>query len=543
MRPKVEGPVRWKTGEPGLVAEIDRCLEDGLGRKTRLHHTPRRSVYKLGLAGDDTSGPRGIALKIHHRRPGKHTLRDGLKRALGQSSARREWQSLGRLQSIGVPVPGPLAWGRLPNGDEVVVCTFIEGIPLLDCLPTADEAMQGALLESLGETLSTLYSADFRHGDLHVGNLMVLPKKEREEIVLLDVGSASRSRRESTRRTDLARLELSLLRAGFCAPARATLRKQLDVGPTFPKAYARFLKDHLRGRARRVFALGRRTAEARHGKAHGLRASRFSGTALTEAMSRAEHLPGEVRRGGRVRLVEIETEAGHLIVKESHAGSWRRALADRFRGSPAARAFHRGRRQGLLAERTAPPLAFLEERSFGVPKRSWLILEYVGEQDLDALRLPPGESQENLGRSFGEWLAEGHSLGLSHRDAKANNIRVVRDRDAWHFAWVDLEDLEGPRDLPRSDRIRTWSQICASLPDAFFSLETRRAALSAYTTQMAYADGEQERDPAVAKNRHEALVREIAQASLARQHRWRGEGCDCAQADRAGQAGQAEAND
>ncbi len=556
MRPSVEGRIVWLAGDSAITDEIDLCLAEGLGRTNKLHHTPRRSVYKIGLkalassspsASAAETGPHSLAFKIHHLRPGVHALREGVKRRLFRSSGRREWHALRRLHALGVPVPTPRAWGRLPSGDEVVACDFIEGIPLLDCVPTADEAMQEALLASLGESLAALYAEGFRHGDLHVGNLMVLPspRKDKEQIVLLDVQSATRSRREATRLTDLARLELSLLRAGFAPAARAALRAQLQVGHAFPRAYARFLKDYVRGRARRVLAVGRRTAEAKVDSRLGLRASRFPNEALALALknvqAQLEEPPNETRRGGRVRLFDVNLnlnlsvdgedgdggEEGALVIKQTEAGSWRRALADRFRGSPAARAFHKARAIAVLAERAATPLAFVEERRFTLPLRSWLVLERHGEQDMDTLRLPPGEAQMRLGRAFGRWLAEGHALGLSHRDAKGNNVRVHQSEGEWHFAWIDLEDLTGPDHVRRRDRIRLWSQIGASLPDAYFRIDARLAAFDAYEEQIAYADGESGSDSAGAQGRRKDMLREIAEASLARQHRWRGEDCAC----------------
>lgn len=530
MKGQVEGPVAWLDGDPQITAEIDQCLASGFSRGSRLHHTPRRSVYKLGIASLDPSKATrsSIAFKVHHLRSGVRALREGVKRKLLLSSARREWRALTQLHALGVPVPTPRALGRLPSGDEIVVCDFVEGIPLLDCLTTADEAMQIALLGSLAESLEVLYTHGFRHGDLHVGNLMVLasPQNAREQVILLDVQSATRSRREATRLGDLARLELSLHRAGFSPRARAAFRTQLGAGSSFPAAYALFLQDHIRGRARRVLAIGRRTARAEAGTCRGLRTSRFSNEAFAGALHQAHLLnadpPSQKRRNGRVRLFEIESKDGDLIVKQTEAGSWRRAFADRFRGSAAARAFHNARAIALLEDRAATPLAFAEEYRLGLPFKSWLILERQGEQDLDALRLPPGEPQERLGRAFGRWLAEGHALGLSHRDAKGNNIRVQKIGDTWHFGWVDLEDLTGPAVITRADRIRVWAQIGASLPDAFFRIDARLAAFDAYEERMSYANEE----TGVPAHRIETL-RAIAQASVKRQHRWLGEDCAC----------------
>jgi len=64
-----------------------------------------------------------------------------------------------------------------------------------------------------------------------------------------------------------------------------------------------------------------------------------------------------------------------------------------------------------------------------------------------------------------------------------------------------------------SDRLRALAQLNASLDDEAFPIEARHAALDAYRERLPF-------DAGLARIRSQ-----IASQSLARDHRWRGEGC------------------
>jgi hypothetical protein len=230
------------------------------------------------------------------------------------------------------------------------------------------------------------------------------------------------------------------------------------------------------------------------------------------------------RRQGRVRIQTVEADGCTVVVKRFEVGSARRALADRIRGGPAARAFHRGQAHRLLAHRTARPLAYLEELRFGLPIRSWLVMEKVGEVDLDAYRPTSPELARRIASRLGLWLAEGHAWGLAHRDLKGSNLRLEISGDAIRFWLIDLEDLsEGPVELSRAERIGALSQLNASLAEEAFDGASRLAALERYWTRLPFVTNASEASNA---DDLRGIATEIARRSLARGHRWQGRGCE-----------------
>jgi len=505
--------IAWHAGTQDTCRRIELALAKSTPSAATLTKNPRRSVLGLDLPGEDPPAalPSRIILKTHHTATGRHAARERIKRLLGRSPARREWHALERLFAAGVPVPRPLAWGRLDNGDVIVVTECLEGGPITHVATDPNHPRDRALIEALAAAITRLHEAGYRHGDLHLGNCWAMDGR----VGLLDLQHAGPLRSTQDRLRDLAQLELSLARAGWSAEARRALRERSSAGPDFDRVLRRFLRDHIRGRSRRVLHVGRNWTATSIRGARGLRDRELSQLALEailEASRNAE--PIDTRRDGRVRIIECRVAGRDYVVKENSADSLRRALADRLRGSPARRAFRRGQANALLSDWSPRPLAYLERHRLGLPRLGWLVLEKVGDEDLDRYEPKSPDEARRIACALGGWLAEAHAWGLRHRDLKAGNLRIEIRGDAIRFWLIDLEDLDEPSDPTHASHVRALAQLNASLDDAAFGVDARIEGLDAYLRRTRFADAP-------------ALRREIARRSLAREHRWRGEGCDC----------------
>jgi hypothetical protein len=218
-------------------------------------------------------------------------------------------------------------------------------------------------------------------------------------------------------------------------------------------------------------------------------------------------------------------------VKGTAAGTPIGRLVAGVRGSRGRRAFENGRREQLLLARTARPLAWLEERGpAGSRGASVLVLEKVGEAELDVYRPESEVAAHALADCVAEGIAELHAVGVLHGDLKGSNVRIGRrhevaatdaSRAGFDFWLVDLEDLAW-RTRPSDDaRLEAWSQLNASLPDAHFACAVREAALARALALLPFD---------AAHLDFAGARREIVRRSLARNHRWRGDGArDAAQ--------------
>ncbi|MEZ4332916.1 MAG: lipopolysaccharide kinase InaA family protein [Myxococcota bacterium] len=542
-------PIEWLAGEPALR----RALDEALGAAppctpTLLRSNPRRTLHATTLPpSNDRPAPLRIVLKTHHLATGRHPLRDALKRRVGRSPARREWQALVALHAAGVPVPRPLAYGRLASGDELVVQGFVPGRPLVAAFAASGDAGRTALVDALARTLDDLARAGWIHGDLHLGNLRLVdpfappreehardgpvpdahPRDDRLDdrrldagaprIVLLDLERARRGSVERAALRDLARLELSLARAEWPIGMRRRLRSGRVDAAAFDGALRRFLADHRRGRARRARAKGGGLAAIRSPGRRGLREAGISEQALFAVLERAECSPlRETRRGGRTWIAREELAGRAVVVKGERAERGLQRLLARVRPSRAARAFRKGRLDRLVAPRAPTPLAFVEAIRARGATTSWLVLEHVGEVDLDRHRPATARAARSIAVDFADWLAELHAAGLGHRDLKGSNVRVALDGDAPRFWLVDLADLTGPARLRDDARLQALVELNASLADEDWPVAARVAALARYVDRLPFDDPRL--DLATAR-------REIARRARTRHHRFRGEGC------------------
>ncbi len=538
--------LRWLAGEEWIHAALERRLAlpaealDPAQTIQTIQTNPRRTISE-GLLHPDPArgdGPIPIVLKTHHLASGRHRLREAMKRLIGRSPARREWDALVVLHAAGVPVPRPLAYGRLASGDELLVVERSEGAPLAHAFACANAPARLRLVTALASALTSLHASGHSHGDLHLGNLWLAHANTDadESVVLLDLQRARPDQSDHGRLRDLASLELSLLRARWPAVERAALRSGLGLGAEADTALRRFAADHLRGRTRRVLRSGRGLSGVRAGQRHGLCDPSISSSALLQAIESAERNPARsARREGRAWIVEETIDGRAVVVKWTAAGGLGDRLVACWRGSRAARAFRKGSREQLLLGRSARPLAYLEERTGGLPGASWLVLERVGDADLDRIRPATAGDARELALAFGDWLAELHALGLGHADLKGSNLRVgSRDGNAvalpdgavCEFWLLDLEDLIGPAAQRDEARLTALAQLNASLPDEHFDLAARETALARYLARLPFEN------PQLG---FEAARREIAGRSLARGHRWRGEGCALEKPTKAGE--------
>ena len=517
--------IEWRAGDPAARSEVERVLDRGLDSTGLLKESAHRSVHLIAPSTQSElppdTGP--LVFKIHRTATGRHPLREAMKRRIARTAAHREWLALESLHAAGVAVPRPRGWGHLRSGDEIVVTDFLDGQPLRDHFHQVSADSRQELVKAMAQTIGQLHASGHRHGDLHLGNIWIAG----ERIFLLDLERSRPLRNTRERLFDLARLEFSLAKAGWNSDLRHQLRAALDVDEHFDFVLRRFLRDHLRGRARRVLRIGRNWSHARLGQNEGLRETSLDEQTLAALIEAAERDPHpRQRREGRIRITEAKAKDVVAIVKRVDSGGFRRALAERLRGSSAARAFHAGQRFSLVSRSAARPLAYLEQRRFGIPTRSWLVVEKVGDEDLD--QFVPGrsgdaglaEAEDRFATALGAWLADLHASGLSHRDFKAGNVRIAIRGEAIHFWLVDLEDLIGPRKLSDESRRNALVQLNASLSDDAFGLDSRRRALKLYLSRGRF--------PKIGWSQ---IAADITRRSLARKHRWRARGCDLADRD------------
>jgi len=521
--------IRWRTGSSAVRTAAERGLAAAFaagapkaGESTEV--SPELSVLR------DNARRRVFVWRDSHGEPlvvkqfkgasGKHALRESLKRLIGYSPASREFRHLTTLQDRGVPVPSPLAFGTLDNGDEVIVLPFLEGHTLSDLPPST---AWRTVLPEVGKCVAQMHAAGLVHRDLHVSNILMT----QDGPVLLDVQRAKASRNRREQRADIGALDAALAHFLPLSQRMRMREAALEISRPWNASGREALKqvsqatkahrwDYARGRTRRTTIPGRRFAEFAFNGGRGLRMRDLEEKVVVQALREHEEALKNrggvvIKREGRSRVTRVSAGGRSFIVKEIVDTSWRKRLANLLRGAPARRGWVAGhglRIRGLCAPE---PQAYVVRRRLGLPASSLLLLEDIAEGlNIHWVTSEQVDLADTL-TVLGKMICTLHEQGVDHGDVKAGNLLLCGTPGSYTVYILDLEGVRFRKKLPERKRIDALMQLNASLHEGF-SVEQRCEEFWRYSARLPFADNAA------------ALVR-VVEGSLAREHKWKGQGC------------------
>ena len=515
----MKGPdANWIHGAPALRERIDAALREDFRDAIVIAEYHRRRILVVSTLEPSSQSDE---LVIKHFRPAaRQSLASVLKQRIGLAPALREWRNLGRLRSRGLHVPEALGVARMGSDEWLLVLARVEGQMLADALCDADRDA-GALLAAVGSAVRDLHQTRTTHGDLHIGNVFVSATGP----LLLDFAAAHRALPGDSVK-DIGSLDFSFAHHGVPDSLRKRFRDAaLGESAGGLQRVERSARAHGRrfhhSRCRRSLRPGRLYARAQLGNLRGMRRCDFSQHSLESAVAAHRHA---IARGGpavlkcdhRSRVSATVCDGKPVIVKEVTKGGVAKALADRFRGSPARRAWLAG--VGLLARNihAARPLAFLERIELAGASGSLLVLE-----DMRPAR-PAGaflscDSADDRGAAIDALCTlaiQLHDSQVVHGDLQSHHIYLRREADRMQAALIDLEGVRFPRTLSDAQRIRSLAELNASLPDDLVSGEERGRAFRRYVTALPF------------KANALQVLEAIVSQSRARAHFWNGADCD-----------------
>jgi len=507
--------LHWTFGSREIRQAVEGWWSGDDAGATLLRDNPRRRILRLHARGGDW------LVKHYRLASGRHPHRERLKGWIGQSPAEREARALRLLHRRAVPVPAPLALARSVEGDRLLVLPYLQGRSLAAAV--AEPApLRWRLLRDVGAALRALHRAGFVHGDLHRENLWITP----EGPMLLDLQRARRRRGRRARERDLGALDYSLWDRISCGDRLRLRRAALGLEGRLDAAGRRRLRAvgraarrraarHGRSRTRRALRPGRAQARLELGEDRGLRCRDVPTVQIREALRRhrealAAGSKAVLKADARSRITRVEVAGRALVVKEVLPRGALRMLADRLRGSPGRRAWRGGhglRARGIGAAR---PLAFGERRGAFWVRSSWVVLERVLPGD-DALARA-AQAPEVVLDALLALLQRLHLRNAVHGDLKASHVLFDASGAP---RLVDLENVRFPRHLGQRRRLAALAQLNASLPDSVPAAE-RLARFRCYAAHHPFSMG------------WSRALRRLVRDSLARRHRWTGQGCACA---------------
>ncbi|MCL2021590.1 MAG: serine/threonine protein kinase [Betaproteobacteria bacterium] len=174
---------------------------------------------------------------------------------------------------------------------------------------------------------------------------------------------------------------------------------------------------------------------------------------------------GEIYKDkGAATVARVTLNDRQLVIKRYNIKNLRHRLKRCWRESRAWVSWREGNRMLALGIETAKPLAVIEERSFWLRGRAWLIMEHVeGENALAQLQSPEQHQEIEAIKTL---LAELEAARLSHGDMKGTNLIWRAESEKW--ALLDLDSMRAHRcDFAwQRARRRDLARLLRNWPDA-----------------------------------------------------------------------------
>ncbi|MEW6359767.1 MAG: lipopolysaccharide kinase InaA family protein [Planctomycetota bacterium] len=431
-----------------------------------------RAIYTIPLA--DSPGSRGYLKRFKCR-----GVWERLKHMVAPSKAAAEWRTVNRLLDLGIPVPRPLAMAERRSGigltgESILLTEAVpDAAPLSDVLLKAGERAREDLLMKAAELVHLLHEKSCFHGDLHVGNILAVGPAGEARLVLLDLHRV-RFKRALSQRDRIENLAMLLTSMHTRAPEEDQWRfffgRYADLERLAPFEEGRERGEWIVQITNRIMDIRRTRFRSRtkrclinsSGFAVEDRAGRriFRKRAIPEDMLTQAidaHMGGRadrIKEGGAssVSRMEIAHEGKTIpiCVKENRYG-----LLDMVKGlvrmSRGRRAWVGGNGLAIRGYETCEMFGLVEERFLGLVRRSFLVMEYLGEMKAidryayeDVIGFPP-KRRRAITRALAAHFTELEEAGVYHSDLKASNILVREKEEDWAFFLVDLDSIRFPR--------------------------------------------------------------------------------------------------
>jgi tRNA A-37 threonylcarbamoyl transferase component Bud32 len=431
---------------------------------------------------------------------------ESLKRMVLGHKAKKEFLASRYLTAKGIKTSEAVAVGigTFPSTEAVIIFRVLSGVvPLGNALSGETGAGKNRYLDLLADFTASLHGASFNHRDYHTGNLLLEKKnKDKHDLFVIDLHRCSFPRNMDGRRglMNLANVVYYLAPViderdvhAFLARYREKnpdARWEVDTAPE--RVFRRVRKIEQRRYKSRTKRCYKESTEFTSRKSWDFLVyfSREAADDLDEIL----HLIDESSRGGgtvikkskKTRVTLMRARRGEIAIKGYEHLSLRHRLGALMRSSRGHRSWWAAR--GLLVRGfdTPKPLALVIKRWFFIPRKIYVVTEstrplleldrYIaGMFSGGAIRDEKSRLVENLAETVGRL----HKKGVYHGDMKAVNIVVRKERDAFRFFFLDLDNVRFSDRVSQRRRAKNLYQLYRSIPRAI-DADDRRAFFRTY---------------------------------------------------------------
>jgi len=169
---------------------------------------------------------------------------------------------------------------------------------------------------------------------------------------------------------------------------------------------------------------------------------------------------GELVYAGRNQLKRYSVEGYDIIVKRYKVPHLINRIAYTFfRPSKAKRAYEYALKLLDLGVNTPAPIAYIEQKSFGLLNHGYFISIY--EKDYTDIRLLMTGAQTNdaLLQDLSNYIAEFHNKGVLHFDMSPGNILYKEVDSHFQFSLIDINRMQFLPNISNEKRFKSFRQL------------------------------------------------------------------------------------
>ena len=193
-----------------------------------------------------------------------------------------------------------------------------------------------------------------------------------------------------------------------------------------------------------------------------------------ESMTRfVEELPAKYDEGGiliynaRNEVRVFKQGEGKIAAKRFRVSPLHQRIDYTFRRpSKAKRAYEYGLKLLELGISTPEPIACIEEYSFGLFRRGYVVFTYCGDPDARLLR-DEYDSHDDLINAIAHFLVEMHEKGFLHGDTNLSNFLYRKDPESptgYHITTIDINRSHFVENPSREECLKTLMRITHTRP-------------------------------------------------------------------------------
>ncbi|MBI5560379.1 MAG: hypothetical protein HY883_03810 [Deltaproteobacteria bacterium] len=458
MAEDINNKIRWKTPASVTPGTVEGVME-------AFYRNKGTCVRRIGIKREVWRVPyRGECFYVKHAR---YNFFQGLACALGLKGLKNEFSAAMELDNIAVPVSSVVGYGAIRENvfisEEFIITRGVKKSQTLKDFFFAN--FSGKFSRKEKKEFIRDFAAFFRsmhdkgvvHRDPHLGNILVRRDNGRYGFYLLDLQKVRmkspfllRERWENLVFLNLnfiSNVESSLKFYFFKLYSRGLIEKREDLRGVIEMIENKTLSIASKVFSKRVKRCMRTNKVFEHAQDGALEVYKRKSLCAVPGIKELLSFPDRFLNGSGARILKDGGSVAEGIVKIKGGGRFelrRYGANGRFRNPSGARAQWKKSYMAELREVNMPrAVAYMEERGFLIPKRSYVISECMNDgvrlNDFSraAVLAMTGEERRAFFHSLGAEVGRMHRRGWFHGALDWDNIFVKNKGAGFYFLNMD----------------------------------------------------------------------------------------------------------